>query len=205
MTSKKVVLIALLSAILVSCSQEKIVELPLTIQNDFSPFHMSLVVLDPITDAENDAFKNAWLKVSKLPEGLTDIKYSNIISNMHQFIYQNYLSGNIPEDLFKARNYHKIWEIVDTLTLSKTPLQTQLAVVYGKDADRNIKIVVDANGNLDLSDDKFFTALDITSLSNSTNIDSLINAHVINVPFEIFIQDKILPVNVPLLITYNNH
>ena len=204
MKSKKTALIALSIVILFSCEREKIVELPLTIQNDFSPFHMSLLVLEPITDVENDAFKNTWLKVSKFPKGLTDVKYGNIISNAHQFIHQNYLLGNIPEDLFRERNFHKIWEIVDTLALSKIPIRTQLAIAYGQDLEGNMKIAVDANGNLDLSDDGLFAALDMTSLSNSTNIDSLINAHVINVPFEIFIQDKIVPVSVPLLITYNS-
>lgn len=197
-------LVALSVLTLFGYSQEKIVELPLTIQNDFSPFHMSLTILSPLEDFENNALNKVWLKVSKLPEGLTDVKYSNIVSNSFQHFYQNYLLGNIPEDLYKKSNFDKALEIVDTATLSRTPLQTLLAVAYGKDAEGNLKVVVDVNNNLDLSDDRSYTVLDRTSLSNSTNLDSLLNAHVIKVPFEIFIQDKVVPVRVPLIILYDS-
>jgi len=204
MKLKKRTLIALLLVSIFSCSQDKIVELPLTIQNGFSPFHPGLVVMDVTSEFENHPMNNSWLKISKFPEGLTDIKYGDIISNMYQFVFQNYVLGNIPEDWYKKANYHKIWENLDTLTLSRTPIRTQIAFAYGKDSEGNLKIAVDVNGNLDLSDDKLFTALEMTTLYSSTNVDSLVNAHIFNVPLEIFVKEKIAPVNVPLLIIYNN-
>ena len=206
MKSNKIALIYLLSVIFFSCSQDKIVELPLTIQNGFSPFHMSLVGMLPIPTDENHPhpWDNIFPRILKFPEVLTDMKYDYIVPNSYQFIYQNYLLGNISEDFYKARNYHMMWEIVDSLSLSRTPIRTELAFVYGKDAEGILKIAVDTNRNLNLNDDELVAVLEVTSLNNSTNQDSLINAHVIYVPFEIFVQNEIISVNTPILFIYDN-
>jgi len=198
-------LIALLSVSIFGCSQDKTVELPLTIQNGFSPFPMSMVIMENISEDENHPLKNTWLKVSKFPEGLTDMKYGIIMPNFYQHVYQNYLLGNIPEDLYIKSNFYRMWENVDTLTLSKVPVQTLLAFAYGTDSEGIVKIAVDVNGNLDLSDDRLFTTVERTSALESTNPDSILSVHSFNVPFEIFIRNKIVLVSIPLLIMYDNH
>ena len=88
MKSKSVALIALLLSILLSCSLDKIVELPLTIQNDYSPFGVWFVEIGPTPDSWKSSYSN--LKVSKFPEGLTDMEYGYIETNIYQFVYQNY-------------------------------------------------------------------------------------------------------------------
>ena len=70
MKSKSIALIAFLSVFFLCCSQDKIVELPLTIQNGFNPFGMSMMIVDPVSENENDPWRNAWPKISKFPEGL---------------------------------------------------------------------------------------------------------------------------------------
>ena len=203
MKLNKIALIALLSVKLFGCSQEKLVELPLTIQNDHSPFGVWFAGMGAISENENDPWKNSYLKVSKFPEGLTDMKHGFIETNIYQFVYQNYLSGNITKSWYEELKKSWNWE-PDTLTLSKNPVRTGIAFAYGKDLEGVLKIAVDANGNLDLSDDRLFTALDGTSFSESSDKASLIKAYSFNVPFEIFVQNRIIPVSSSLLIIYNS-
>ncbi len=203
MKLKSIAFIALLSINFFGCVQDdKIVELPLTIQYDFSPFEGWFIGMGTVSEDENDPWKNTHPQVSKFPEGLTDMKYGNIETSIYQLAYQNYLSGNITKDWYEQ--VQKSWNwIPDTLNLSKTPVRTRIAFAYGKDPEGNLKIAVDANGNLDLSDDRVFTALESTVLYPHPNKDSLMRAHAFDVSFEIFVQDKIVPVRLPLLIIYN--
>jgi thiol-disulfide isomerase/thioredoxin len=90
--------------------------------------------------------------------------------------------------------------IPDTVNLSQAPLKTKIAYAYGKDEEGNFKIAVDVNNNYDLSDDKPFFPIDRNSFSNSSNKDSLAQAHSINVSFEVFAHNKIVSMSVPLFI-----
>ena len=76
MNSKRIALIALFSAIIFGCSQNKIVELPLTVHNGYGPFRMGFAGMRAIMDNEDSPWKNTYPKISKFPEGLTDIKYN---------------------------------------------------------------------------------------------------------------------------------
>ena len=204
MKSKIIALIGLLSAVLFSCTQNQIVELPLTIQSDNSPFGTwFFVAMGTVSEDENNPWKNTYPKVSKFPEGLTDMNYGNIQTNIYQLVYQSYLSGNITKDWYE--DLQKSWNWTpDTLNLSKKPVRTQIAFAYGKDSEGNLRIAVDANGNLDLSDDKLFTALESAYFYSHSNKDSLIQAHAFDVSFEIYVQNKNVTVNIPLFIIYNN-
>ena len=106
MKSKQAVLILLLG-ILFSCSQDKIVELPLTLQNDHSPFGVGFIGMGPISENDNDPWKNSYMKVSKFPKGLTDMKHGFIETNIYQFVYQNFLAGNITKGWY--RELQKSW------------------------------------------------------------------------------------------------
>jgi thiol-disulfide isomerase/thioredoxin len=67
-----------------------------------------------------------------------------------------------------------------------------------------MKFVVDVNNNLDLSDDRLFTPLDMASIDDNANKDSIAQAQAVNVSFEIFVHNKIVPVSVPLLVMYHS-
>jgi thiol-disulfide isomerase/thioredoxin len=204
MKSKSTVLFALLlSAILLGYSQEKTVELSLTMQNGYGPFRIGLGGMSPYSEDEDDPRKNTYLKVSKLPEGLTDLKYGDIETNILQSTYQTYLSGNITKDRYEEQQKSWNW-IPDTLSLSKNPVKTKIAFAYGKDPDGILKIVVDANNNLDLTDDKSFIPFEMTSASDNANKDSIAIANAVNVSFELFVHDKIVPVDVPLCVMHHN-
>jgi len=193
------VLIALLSAFLLNCSQEKIVELPLTVHNGYGPFGAGFGGVSPNSESENDPWKNTYLKISKFPEGLTDMKAGHIETNIYQSVYQDYFLGNITKEWYEGLQKPWNW-IPDTLNLSKNPVKTKIAFVYGKDSEGIVKMAVDENNNLDLSDDKLFTPIEMVF----DNIDSLARIYSVNVSFETFVHDKIVPVSAPLLIMYHS-
>ena len=199
MESKKTIVVALLTSILLSCSQEKNVELPLTTQNGYGPFHVSLGGVMPNSEDENSPWKNTYQIISNFPEGLTDIKYGHIETNIYQSVYQNYLLGNITEAWYE--DLQKSWEWTpDTINLSKIPVKTKIAFAYGKDSEGNIKLVIDANNNLDLSDDRLFTPQKFTF----DNIDSIARISAVDVSFETFVNNKIISVSAPLLVMYSS-
>ena len=197
MKSKKIAAVILLSIGLLSCSQDKVVELPLTIQDGYGPFSMRFGGISPNSDNENNPWYKTYLKIPNYPEGLTDIKFGHIETNIYQTVYQNYLLGNITEDWYE--NLQNSWNwIPDTLNLSKKPVKTQIAFAYGEDAEGVLKMVVDVNNNLDLSDDELFTPLEI----DFERADSLAQNYAFNVSFETFVHNKIVSVNAPLFIAY---
>ena len=206
MKSKKIALFVLLSVVFFSYSQEedKIVELPLTLQKGYAPFHAGFIGISPYSENEKDAWYKTYLKVSKLPEGLTDMKVGDIETNSYQSAYQNYLLGNITKEMYEKSQISWEW-IPGTINLSETPVKTKIAFVYGKDSDGIVKIAVDANNNLDLSDDELFIPLNVHGFSFDWNkADSLVQDYAVNVSYEAVVHNKIVPVSVPLFITYNS-
>ncbi|MDR1023969.1 MAG: TlpA family protein disulfide reductase [Prevotellaceae bacterium] len=200
MKSRKITLIALLSVIFFSCSQEKIVELPLTVQNGYGPFVAGLGGFAPNAEDENNPWYKTYLKVLKSPENLTDTKYGHIETNIFQSIYQDYLLGNITDEWYEELQRNSIF---DTLNLSKIPVKTKIAFVLGKDSDGTLKMAIDANSNLDLSDDDLFIPLEMNSFDWSKE-DSLAKVYAINVSFETFVHNKVAPVSAPLFIVCNS-
>ena len=203
MKLRTVVLITLCATfLLLSCSQGKMIELPITPQSGYGPFNSAVVGISPFNEDENNPWKKTYLKVSKGPIGLTDIKYGDIETNIFQMVYQNYFLGNITKERYEFLQKSWNW-IPDTLSLSKTPIKTKIAFAYGKDSDGVTKMVVDENNNLDLSDDKIFTPFDMVS-NVSSNKDSITQSHSVPVSFETFTHNKIASVTVPLFVVYHS-
>ena len=190
----KIALVALFATSLFSCSQEKIVELPLTVNDGYGPFHGGFVFLSPASGNEQ--------KISAFPEGLTEMKQGYIETNYFQSIYQDYSSGNVTKDRYEE--IEKQWRLKpDTLNFSKTPIKTKIAFAYGTDSDGILKMVVDANNNLDLSDDLSFSPYEI-EITPSLNSDSLAQIYAFDVSFETYMHDKIVPVSVPFFVVWRS-
>ena len=189
----KIALVALFATSLFSCSQEKIVELPLTVNDGYGPFHGGFVFLSPASGNEQ--------KISAFPEGLTEMKQGYIETNYYQSIYQDYLSGDVTKIEYEA--IEKQWRLKpDTLNFSKTPIKTKIAFVYGTDSDGLLKMIVDANNNLDLSDDLSFSPYEI--IIPSLNTDSLAQIYAFDVSFETYTHNKITPISVPIFIAWES-
>ena len=140
------------------------------------------------------------MKVIGAPKNWTDIKYGDIETNIYQSVYQNYLLGNITKERYEELQKSWDWE-PDTLELSKKPLKTKIAFAFGKDSTGEVKMIVDANNNLDLSDEDAFLPIDF-NYSKDANVDSLALYNSINVSYEKYVDNKIVSVTAPLFIAH---
>lgn len=171
------------------------VELPLTAQTGYGPFGISYCV----THSANNSTDIA--KLIKQPEGLTDLQYGEIDTNILQTTYQDYMAGRINKNAYIEMQ--KAWKwIPDTTALSKIPVKTKVVLAYGKDNEGNIKVVLDANNNMNLTDDKIFAPAILES--GVKNADSLAQSHAVNVTFETYMQNKIVSVQIPVLMVYSS-
>ncbi len=197
-------LTAICMAILISCSSEKktTIELPLTPQNGYGYFDSRLGGISPYAEGENNPWEKTYLTVTGVPENWTEVKFGDIETNIYQTVYQNYLTGNITKEWYE--NLQKSWGWVpDTLMLSKEPLKTKIAFAFGKDSAGVTNMIVDANNNLDFSDDKSFIPYNITP-GETINKDSVALRKAINVSFERLVNNKKQLNTAPLFIAYTS-
>ncbi len=185
---------------LVSCSEQNIIEIPLIQKNGFGYFPSALSGVSPYSEDENNPWKETYLKVSGVPENWTEIKYGDIETNIYQSVYQNYILGNITQKRYEELQKSWDWK-PDTMELSKEPLKTKIAFAYGKDSTGQLKMIVDANNNLDFNDDDSFIPFQISPNEN-INIDSIALNKAITVSYERFMDNKIVEVTTPLFIAY---
>ncbi len=187
-------------AMLFSFSIPKIIELPLNYQNGFGYFKSSISGISTYSKDENNPWKKTRLLVKGAPKNWTEIKFGDIETNLYQSAYQNYLLGNISKDKYEELQKLMDWK-PDTLELSKEPLKTKIAFAIGKDSAGIINMIVDANNNLDFSDDKSFIPYNYIN-DEKINKDSVAMSNAINVSFERLVNNKIQLFNTPLFITY---
>lgn len=184
----------------ISCSKDNLIELPLTQQSGYGYFNSALGGISPYSDDENSPWKKTYLSVPGAPKNWTEIKFGDIESNIYQSAYQNYFAGNISEEFYKELQKSWNWE-PDTLELSKEPLKTKIAFAFGKDSAGVTNMIVDANNNLDFSDDKSFIPFSF-SQDEKINKDSIALSNAINVSFEKLIHHKKQLITTPLLIAH---
>ncbi len=187
-------------ACLVSCSKQSIIEIPLSQKNGYGYFHASLGGISPYSDDENNPWKPTYLKMSGIPEGWTDVKIGDIDINLYQSVYQNYILGNITQQRYEVLQKAWDWE-PDTLELSKEPIRTKVAFVYGNDSTGQLKMIIDTNNNLDFSDDESFVPYE-RNPDNNINEDSIAFDRTIMISYQRFIDNKIKEVSVPIFITF---
>ena len=195
-------LLVLSLAIQLGYAQGNIIELPLKQQIGYGSFRMALKGISPFPENKDNPWVNTYPKITKFPQGLTDIKQGSIDTNIYQAVYQDYLLGNITKEWYAELQQSWGWT-PDTLNLSKEPLKTKIAFVSGKDKDGNLKLVIDANNNLDLSDDDLLSPLDMTP-ANEEKKYSLTQLPAVDVSIETLVHGKITPVTVPLRVMYNS-
>ena len=202
MKLKTTLLIILSLTFRLGYAQENIIELPLTQEIGYGPFRMVLRGVSANNENKDNPWRDTYLKLTKLPQGLTEIQQGSIDTDIYQSVYQDYLQGNITKEWYEQLQKSWGWT-PDTLQLSKTPLKTKIAFAYGKDKDGNLKLVIDANNNLDLSDDALLTPLEMTA-ENDGKKELLAQTHGIKVSLETFVNGQIVPVTVPLFMMYND-
>ena len=183
-----------------SCSEQEKMELPLSHQKGYGHFISALRGISPYSEDENNPWKKTYLSVTGAPENWTEIKFGDIETNIYQSVYQNYLVGNITEERYEELQKSYDWK-PDTLELSKEPLKTKIAFAFGKDSAGVTNMIIDANNNLDFSEDKSFIPYDF-SQNEKINKDSVALSNAINVSFERLINDKKQLITAPLFIAH---
>jgi peroxiredoxin len=183
------------------CTQKNTVELPITMKDGYGPFRSALGGLSPDSEDENNPWKKTCLSVTGIPEDWTEVKKGDIETNIYQTVYQNYLLGNITRERYEE--LQKSWNWTpDTLSLSKQFINCKIAFAFGRDTAGETKMVVDANNNLDFSDDMIFTPLEINLNDNVSDKDSLTMQHAVTVTYERLSGNKIIREKSPLFIVY---
>lgn len=200
MAFKNIVLFAICMISLFSCTDKKTIELSLIAKKGYGPFAPNLnqaMIISPKNGIE-DLYSN----ISGFPTDWTDVKHGIFETNGLQATYQKYAQGDMSK-----KEYENIQEssmyIPDTLSLSKKPIRTKIAFVCGKDSTNEFKMIVDANNNLNFSDDVIFTPIIIDD-NQPGNLDSLAQFNSLDVAYERFINNKIEKITSPILIVYNN-
>ena len=185
-----------------SYAQKSTIELQIVVKNGIGPFNFSLGAFAPYSDEENNPWKKTYLLFTGIPNNWTDVKFGDIETNIYQTVYQNYLLGNITSERYEILQKSWNW-IPDTLNLSKEFVKCKIAFAYGKDASGEIKMVVDGNNNLDLSDDDIFAPLEV-DLNDNSNKDTLSIKNAMVVSYERLSGNKIIKEKAPLFIMHSN-
>jgi thiol-disulfide isomerase/thioredoxin len=87
------------------------------------------------------------------PEDITkQIEYYYIL-NDYQFAYQNYCAQKTSKEFFFEEVKSRIWNLADTIYLSRKPLRCGISVLGGFQSDSIPVYIVDANNNNDYSDE----------------------------------------------------
>ncbi|WP_212922915.1 TlpA family protein disulfide reductase [Capnocytophaga cynodegmi] len=180
-------------------AQKKLIEIPLTFKKGIiHDFHSANQVYF-YNESPEDPMKKTYLNVSGVPKDWTNVKYADIVTDMRQMAYQNHLLGNITDEIYQK--FQERWEWKpDISKLSKEPIKVKIALAFGKDLEGKTRCVVDANNNLDFSDDKIFTPLDIVDYIKDR--DLAIKNNTIEVSFERVINNQKVRIQAPLLIIY---
>ncbi len=193
--------IILLLALLAGCADNRIVELPLTTVDGYGPFQGGAGGLGPVQ--EEGPWKDTYLHPTRLPDGLTGMTYGNIETNIFQAVYQSHFAGDITPEWYEQLQHAWRWT-PDTLSLTGQPVRTKIIFAWGYDADSVLRMVVDANNNLDLSDDALFAPMSEETFGERSQTDSVILTDAVDVAFEAFVGDRIVPARAPYLLFYNS-
>lgn len=202
MKLNSLILLLFVLNLILSCSNESKIELPITEANGYGPFQTGMRGFNTYSKDENKPWPKSYLKVTGIPNNWTDIKQGHITTDPHLATYQDYILGDLTKESFESLNKNSNW-IPDTMNLPKVPLKCKIAFAYGKDSTGAIKMVVDANNNLDFSDDKIFTPFEINS-KTKTNKDSLAVNNSILVSYERYVGNKIIEMHTPIFIVYKS-
>jgi thiol-disulfide isomerase/thioredoxin len=201
-----IISLLLFSVILFAQSQTQneknsnILELPITEKQGYGNFYANMRGLSPYLEIEDNPWKNTYVYPTGVPKDWTDVKYGHIPLNFYQSVYQNYYSGKITKEWFEHMK-KSMQNPLDSSKFSKTPIKCEVTFAMGKDNSGATKIIVDANNNLDFSDDKAFTPVEYQSRNRKINRDSMALKASINVTYERLKQGKIVHESMLVFIT----
>ncbi len=183
-----------------SCVEQKTYEIPLTKKVGYGNFNYSFVYAAPYDSDRNMSWRMPYLEPIGIPDDWTDVKVGDIDINIYQTTYQNYHSGLVDENSFEQIKAAWNWQ-PDSTELSKEELKTKVAFVQGKDASGRFLMKIDANNNLDFSDDESFYPV---VMKQGMDMDSVVAENHILFSYEKLLNGKITEISAPIFIVYDN-
>lgn len=196
----------LAAALASGCTGSRTVELPLTWNEGYASLPYGYAGIGSYDEqGEDSPWAGTRLVITAMPQGLSDIKVGDIDTDIYQTAYQAHISGDITDEWYNKLK--ESWDIqLDSIGLSATPIKTKVACAWGKDADGNMKMVIDSDNDLDLSDETPFTPLDGDAVFNGVNPDSLALASSVKATFEKVVGGKAVKMTVPVsVVTFNGY
>lgn len=112
------------------------------------------------------------------------IEYYYVL-NKFQFAFQNYCTGKTSKEFFHNEVKNNVWNLADTVHLSRVPMQCGISVMGGLLSDSIPVYIVDANNNNDYSDEvvrkvrkRIMNADTIISLSIPVTMDVFLDGKI---------------------------
>jgi thiol-disulfide isomerase/thioredoxin len=192
-----------LSSLECSSNEEQIkekIELPVIYQNGFGPFNSSY---SPI--AREDSIRSEWnktyLPVRGIPKEWKAVHKSMIWLDEAQFVYQNYLVGNISKKWYE--HFQQNWDINEQ-SLSKKPFKCFVYTAQGVDQKGRTAFMIDTDNDLDFSDERAFYPDTVYFMAGRVNIESLNEyKNEIIIHYESMHKSKTVWDSLPILIKYS--
>ena len=183
---------------------EQTIRLPLTFVEGFGPAGFGF---GPLAEEHksDDSSARIWVKtylsVKGIPKSWRGVKKSMVELDVHQLLYQNYKVGKISQEDFGEMK--KLWEWEpNPEELSAEPIKCYVYVISGKDKEGLVSVIIDANNNLDFSDDEAFYPK-ASAMDSTIAIYSDDEIHYVN--YEVFQQGQVVSKRVPMLIKRTSH
>lgn len=175
------------------------VEFPITMHRSYGPFSPGFIGLYPYAGNEPDnQWKGTYVYAKGVPDDWTEVKQGGIETDYNQLAYQSYLSGKITPEWYEHLQKAWDWKPVPEM-YSDEPIRTKVVFAIGKNALGQQQVIIDANGNLDFSDDTPFTPLEMSNVFE----DKEAWKKSIDVLYERYVNGKVKTETVPLMVVQN--
>ena len=174
------------------------IHLPLTIVKGYGPFIPAFSLLTKehsSTDPTGAGWVKTYLPITGTPAKWRSVSKSIIWLNSRQFVYQNYVLGNISLEMYNYLQKSWKWQ-PDELKLSKKPIKCYVYVIWGINSEGNWMAMVDTNNNLDFSDEKAFYPEILER--NNKNVSSILNEQIVK--YQVYQNNQIIDVEIPIII-----
>lgn len=180
-----------------SSAQNKVLKLPLTIEQGYGPFRGGFGRIS-VSDTNNieDSWHTTYIRVKGFPKHWQNYRYGMVHTDFEQWTYQNYKQGKVTEEDYIELQKNWQWT-PDEKILSATPIKCYVHCAWNIDTNGKMgEVIVDANNNLDFSDDTMYNAPILKDFSFDKAVK---NPRYFKA--QQYINGKITDITLPLLLT----
>tara|TARA_R110001599_G_scaffold1889_1_gene9526 strand:+ start:67423 stop:68703 length:1281 start_codon:yes stop_codon:yes gene_type:complete len=147
-------------------SEVEIIELPIIQEEGFGDFYKRYGIIT--TDSRP---KSIWSKTEVETKGISENWKDPVVKQIwfdaHQFVYQNFIAGNI--DTARFEELKKSWNFdPEKGPYSKEPIKSFTHLVFFKNPEGKLFYKIDTNNNRDFSDEEIFSTANESNLVGSS-------------------------------------